>query len=180
MTAKECILTRRSIRKYKSDAVSHDLIEDIVKTASFSPSWKNTQVARYTAVEGALKDKIAAECTDMWKNNGAIIDSAPMLIVVSMVTKRSGFERDGSYSTDKNDGWQMFDTGIASQSFCLAANEAGLSTIILGIFDDKKVADIIELPEEQEVVCLIPIGYPDENPVAPKRKEVSDLLTFKE
>ena len=43
----------------------------------------------------------------------------------------------------KGDRWQMFDAGIASQSFCLAAYEQGLGSVILGIFDDAKVASII-------------------------------------
>lgn len=40
MTAKECIKGRRSIRTFKPDAVSPELIRELVETASFSPSWK--------------------------------------------------------------------------------------------------------------------------------------------
>ena len=50
----------------------------------------------------------------------------------------------------------------------------------MGIFDDQIVADLLGLPEGQEAVALIPVGYPDEEPVAPKRKPVSDLLSYKE
>ncbi len=39
MTAKDCILGRRSIRKFKADAVSRELLAEIVETASYSPSW---------------------------------------------------------------------------------------------------------------------------------------------
>lgn len=180
MTAKECILTRRSIRKFKDTPIDHTLINEIVETASYAPSWKHTQITRYVAVEGALKDRIAAEATSAYPHNGEIIASAPMLIVACMVTKRSGFERDGSYSTRRNDGWQMFDVGVASQTFCLAAHEKGLGSVIMGIFDDQIVADLLDLPEGQEAVALIPVGYPDEEPVAPKRKPVSDLLSYKE
>ena len=63
MTAKDCILERRSIRKFKADPVSHELLAEIVQTASYAPSWKHTQITRYIAVEGALKDRIAKECT---------------------------------------------------------------------------------------------------------------------
>ena len=70
------------------------------------------------------------------------------------------------------------DAGIASQSFCLAAYEQGLGSVILGIFDDAKVASILEIPENQEVAALIAVGYPDEAPTAPKRKPVEDLLSF--
>ena len=178
MTAKECIKGRRSIRQFAPTPVSHEVLADIVETASFAPSWKNTQITRYIAVEGALKDKIAAECTTAYAKNGDIIRSAPVLIAVSMVKNRSGFERDGSYSTSKEGGWQMFDAGLASEAFCLAAYEKGLGTVILGIFDDKIASGILNIPEEQELVTLIPIGYPAEEPSAPKRKAVEELLSY--
>lgn len=179
MTAKECIKGRRSIRKFADTPVSGDVIADIVETASYAPSWKHTQITRYIAVEGELKDKIADECTSAYAKNGEIIKNAPMLIAVTFIKNRSGFERDGSYSTPKEGGWQMFDAGVASEAFCLAAYEQGLGTVIMGIFDEAKAASLLEVPEERELVALIPIGYPAESPAAPKRKSVEELLSFK-
>ena len=178
MTAKECIKGRRSIRKFTSQEVDTELLKEIIETASYAPSWKHTQITRYIAVTGELKDKIAAECTQMWPGNGTIIANAPLLIAVTYIKGRSGFERDGSYSTVKGDSWQMFDAGIAAQSFCLAAYEKGLGSVILGIFDEAKAASLLNVPEERELVALIPVGYPAEEPVAPKRKSVEDLLSF--
>ena len=85
MTAKECIKGRRSIRKFTDQPIDHSLLEEIIETASYSPSWKNTQIARYIAVEGELKDKIADECTSAFPNNGSIIKGAPMLIVIAAI-----------------------------------------------------------------------------------------------
>lgn len=178
MTAKECILGRRSIRRFTEEPVSHELLEEIIATASFAPSWKNTQITRYIALEGELKEKVAA-CTKIWPGNGAIMESAPMVIAISVVTGRSGFERDGSFSTGKGDSWQMFDAGIASDTFCLAAYEKGLGTVIMGLYDEADVASLLELPNDQELVALIAIGYPAQSPDAPKRKAVTDLLTYK-
>ena len=178
MTAKECILGRRSIRKFKADPVSHELISSIVETASYAPSWKHTQIARYIAIEGDLKERIAKEGTTIWPGNGAIISGAPVLIAVTILKNRSGFERDGSYSTPRGDGWQMYDAGVASQTFCLAAYEQGLGSVILGLFDQETVETLLQLPEDRELVALIPIGYPDEAPVAPRRKPVEELLTY--
>jgi nitroreductase len=178
MTAKECILGRRSIRKFKSDSVDHELLKQIIETASYAPSWKHTQITRYLAVEGALKDKIAEEGTQMFPNNGAIIKNAPMLIAVTVIKNRSGYERDGSFSTDRGDGWQMYDAGVASQTFCLAAHEAGLGTVIMGIFDRPVVSSLLQIPEDRELVALIPIGYPDEEPATPRRKPVDELISF--
>ena len=178
MTAKECILGRRSIRKFKADAVDHELLKQIVETASYAPSWKHTQITRYIVVEGALKDKIATEGTTIYPGNGTIIQNAPALVAVTVIKNRSGYERDGSFSTDRGDGWQMYDAGVASQTFCLAAHEAGLGTVIMGLFDRSTVEALLQLPEDRELVALIPIGYPDIEPEAPRRKPVDDLISF--
>ena len=178
MTAKECIKGRRSIREFKPDEVSPALIRELVETASYSPSWKNTQIVRYVAVTGETKAKIAAECTDSWKKNADIINNAPVLMVQCFVKNRSGFERDGSYSTERGDGWQMYDAGINAANFCDAAYEAGLGSVVLGIFDFRKASQILSLPESTEAVALIPVGYPVEMPQVPKRKTVDELLTF--
>ena len=178
MTAKECIKGRRSIRKFADTPVSRDVIADIVETASYAPSWKHTQINGYIVVEGALKDKIATEGTTIYPGNGTIIQNAPALVAVTVIKNRSGYERDGSFSTDRGDGWQMYDAGVASQTFCLAAHEAGLGTVIMGLFDRSTVESLLQLPEDRELVALIPIGYPDIEPEAPKRKPVDDLISF--
>lgn len=179
MTAKECITGRRSIRKFTEQPVSHELLEQIVETASFAPSWKNTQITRYIAVEGEKKNKLAA-CTTTWAGNGTIMNNAPMVIAVTVVTGRSGYERDGSFSTEKGDGWQMYDAGAASEAFCLAAYEQGLGTVIMGLYDEADVVKLLEIPDNQELIALIAIGYPAESPEAPRRKTVADLLSYQE
>lgn len=179
MTATECITGRRSIRKFQDKPVPHDVLEQIVGTAAYAPSWKNTQITRYIAVEGELKARIAADCVDAFPPNGKIIENAPTLIAVTVIKNRCGYERDGSFTTARQDTWQMFDAGIASEAFCLAAYEQGVGSVILGIFDDAKAASYLELPEDRELIALIPIGYPAEEPAAPKRKTVGDLLSYK-
>ena len=178
MTAKECIMTRRSIRQFSDKPVTEEVLKDLIETASYAPSWKNTQITRYVAVTGELKSQIANQCCSAHANNCRIINDAAVLIAITYVKGRCGFERDGSFTTKKGASWQMFDAGIASQSFCLAAHELGLGTVIMGIFDEDKAAQLIGLSEDREMVALIALGYPNEEPVAPKRKTVEDLLTI--
>lgn len=177
MTANECIRGRRSIRKFTDQPVSHELLAQIVETASYAPSWKHTQIVRYIAVEGEKKAALA-KCTSLYAGNGAIMENAPIVIAVTIIKGRSGYERDGSFSTPKGDRWQMYDAGVASEAFCLAAYEQGLGTVIMGLFDEEDAAKLLELPEDRELAALIPIGYPAESPVAPKRKPVEQLLSY--
>lgn len=178
MDAVTCIKTRRSIRQFTNQEVSKETLEDLVQTAAFAPSWKNTQTTRYIAItDPETKSRLAEQCCG--EHNQGIINSAPVLVATTIVDKRSGFERDGSYSTIREDNWQAFDNGIATQTFCLAANDKGLGTVIMGLYDINKAEEILEIPEGQLLMALIAVGYPDQEPVAPKRKTVEDLLTFR-
>ena len=179
MEAIECIKTRRSCRKFKEEAVPHEILEEVVGTATYAHSWKNTQITRYIVVEDKEKlQKIASDCVLNFEYNMKTISRCPVLVVVTMVKNRSGFEKDGSYTTSKEDRWEMFDAGIATQTFCLAAHEKGLGSVIMGIFDEAKIAEVVNIPEGQQVAALVAIGYPIFQPEAPKRKEVSELLSF--
>lgn len=180
MNATDCIKTRRSIRKFTGEQLPHAVIEEIVDLARMAPSWKNTQVPRYTLVEDqALIERIATEATAGFTWNEGIIKGAPALMVMSYVQKRCGYERDGSFSSVKGDQWQMFDCGVAAQTFCLAAHEKGAATVILGLFDEDKIKEMLSLPENETVACLIPIGYAAEEPAAPKRREVAEILSYR-
>ena len=95
-----------------------------------------------------------------------------------MIQGRSGYERDGSFTTSKEDRWEMFDAGIATQTFCLAAHEKGIGSVIMGIFDEAKVGELINIEEGRKVAALVAVGYPAETPEAPKRKAVEDLVRF--
>lgn len=180
MDAQTCILTRRSVRKFTQEPVSREDIEKIVSLASYAPSWKHTQISRYIAIESAdiQQDIIDRFCLP-GANNPAIIASAPVLIAQTFIKNRSGFERDGSFSTDRQDGWQYYDCGIAAQTFCLAAHDLGLATVIMGVFDRKGLQEYLQIPEDQELMALIALGHPEEAGPAPKRKGVDVLLSYR-
>jgi len=180
MDAQTCILSRRSVRKFTQEPVTHEELEKIVSLASFAPSWKNTQISRYIAIENpTIQQEIIEKYCLPGSNNPNIIASAPVLIAQTFVKSRSGFERDGSFSTDREEGWQYYDCGIAAQTFCLAAHDLGLATVIMGIFDRKGLQAYLEIPEEQELMALIALGHPAQVGPAPKRKDVEVLLSYR-
>lgn len=175
----ECIKSRRSVRKFKEQAPSDEQIRELVEIARFAPSWKNVQSTRFVAIrDRETISCIAKECTLGFSGNEKIMQAAPVLMVLTTLKSRSGYERDGSFSTSKGTHWESFDAGAAAQTFCLAAHEAGLATVILGVYSEEDVRRVLEIPEEYGISAIIPLGYADEEPVAPKRKEVDDLLTI--
>ncbi len=173
------IENRRSIRKYKSDKVSRDIIEKILDAARYAPSWKNSQTSRYyVVVDEKVKADIAENGTLNFSKNKNNITSAPALVVLTTVDGISGYNPDGSATTTKGEHWQSFDAGIACEVFCLAAYEYGLGTLIMGIFDEDKIAEIIKIPENEKISALIALGYPDEDPKAPPRKGIEEISKF--
>lgn len=179
MEFSEVVKGRRSIRKFINKKIEREKIEKIIRMASYSPSWKNTQISRYTVIEDRKYiNEIAQNCVLDFEFNRNVIKNAPMIIVISTITQRSGYEKDGSYSTSKGDGWEMFDAGIAAQTFCLSAYNEGLGSVVMGIFDEEKLREVLNLPENQKVAAILALGYSDENPIMPRRKDVDELVTY--
>lgn len=180
MEAIECIKTRRSVRKYTDEMVPVETVREIVELASYSPSWKNTQVIRYTLVEDHdIIARIAAEGVMDFPLNQKTVSRAKQLMVITKKDGICGYEKNGEFSTSKEDRWEMFDAGIATQTFCLAAHAKGVGTVILGVFDDAKVGEIVGILEGQTVAAVVAMGYPAFAPDMPPRKSVDDLLTLK-
>jgi len=178
MEALECIKTRRSVRRFTDEPVTREAVAEIVKAAAYAPSWKNTQIARYILVRDPEKiHTIGENCVLDFTYNAKTLSRAPALVAVTMVTGRSGYEKDGSFTSPLKTHWQSFDAGIAAQTFCLAAHALGYGTVIMGIYDPDKVAKVLDVPENQVVAALIAIGRPAQNPIAPPRKAVNELLS---
>lgn len=175
-----CLEGRRSVRRFTEEPLTHPELEELIRRASFAPSWKNTQTVRYLAVEDrAMLDRLAAEAVMGFAGNKAILAGCPALLVLTSISGRAGFERDGSFSTAKGDRWEMFDAGAAAQSLCLAAHDMGLGTVIMGIFDPDRVAQILDIPDGRSVSALVAVGHPAQSPEMPRRKGVEELLEYK-
>lgn len=179
MNVTEAIETRRSIRSFQQKTVSKNDLEEIVKAASFSPSWKNSQTAGYVIIQKKeLIDTIAENGVMGFEKNKNTIFNCAALVVLTTVSGRCGYEKDGSFTTKKKDKWEMFDAGIAAQTFMLAAHEKGIGSVVLGIFDEDYISEIIGLEKEKSISALIAIGYPAEEPEMPKRKQVDEIARF--
>lgn len=175
----EGIKTRRSVRQFTDDKVSRDTIETIIDAARFAPTWKNSQTPRYVVVDSReVMQKIADEGVMGREHNADIIKGAAALVILTSIKGISGYEPDGSFTTSKGNEWQMFDAGIAAQTFCLSAHNYGVGSVIMGIFDEREVARIIGLDKSRVVSALIAIGYPVQEPNPPKRKDVREYVSF--
>lgn len=178
MEVLEAIKERRSVRKYKSDPIPKDKLFKLLEAVRFAPSWANTQCWELILVNDPLiKGKLAETLSP---GNPALpaFSQAPLIIVACAQQGKAGYFQ-GKPVTDKGD-WFMFDLGIATQNLCLAAKGMGLGTVHIGAFDAMKAKEILKVPEGVVVVEMIPVGYPDQEPKAPARKDIKDFVFLNE
>ena len=127
--------------------------------------------------------KLANDGVKGFVYNIETLKNAKGVVVLSFVKGKSGkldLEKD-DYATSKDHVWEVFDAGIACQTFCLAAHAKGVGTCIFGVIDDESISRIVGLPEEETVATLIAYGYEDGPHVKPTpRKDVDDILRFLE
>jgi nitroreductase len=170
------IVERRSIRRFLKKDIPEDLLVKVFEAARWAPSWANVQPWKIVAVKDrSIKEQIQGTVSPRNPSSLAIVD-APVLLVICGELRKSGFYKD-EYPTKFGD-WFMYDLGLATQNLCLAAHESGLGTVIVGLFDHDKVGQVIKLPDKHEVLVLIPLGYPDQDPKAPRRKEIDEFVHY--
>jgi len=181
MEAIEMIKGRRSVRQFKDTKVDRSVLEEIVEVARFAPSWANFQVARYTFVDDTAKIKaLATDGVNGFVYNIDTLKNAKGVAVLSFVKGKSGkLDPDASdYATSKSNVWEVFDAGLACQTFCLAAHAKGVGTCIMGIIDEQSISEILNLPKEETVAALIVYGYQDGDVEVTPRKKADEIMRF--
>lgn len=179
MEAIEMIKGRRSIRKYKDQTVDRSLMEEIIEITRYAPSWTNSQTPRFTLVDHPeIISQFAAEGVKGFTYNMDTLKYAKGVAVLSFVKGKSGKLEKYGIEGENTAKWEVFDAGIACQTFCLTAHAKGIGTCIFGVIDEDAVAKAIQLPEDETVAALIVYGYINEEAKVPRRKEVSDILRW--
>lgn len=174
METRECIKTRRSIRRFTDQPVPDEVLAELLEAVRWAPSWSNTQCWEIIVVkDDETKQQLAGLLAE---NNPAAkgVKDAPLILVLCARKGVSGYKK-GELDSIKGD-WCMFDLGIAAQNLCLAAHDMGLGTVNVAWLDNKGVDELLNLPEGIESFEIIPVGYPAREGNAPPRKELSEFV----
>lgn len=166
------------MRKYTNEVVSRELMREIIEISRWSPSWANFQVARYTIVDNeAMIREIYERGVNGFAYNMSTLKNAKGVMVLSYVKGKSGKLDETNHATSKGAQWEMFDAGIACQTFCLAAHAKGVGTCIFGVIDDAAISQIVGLPEDETVASIITYGFEDGDHAKPTpRYSVDDVM----
>ncbi len=186
----DAIKTRRSIRNFTDAPIDDDTINKIIEAGRWAPSWANTQCWKFVVVrDPEVKAAVAETLVDIQLPDRVVdnpakkaIKTVPVLLAVCAEIGKSGGKPgpgatggETNYVTDKGD-WFMFDTALAVENMCLAIHDLGLGTVILGLYDAPAAEKVLNVPEGNRIVVLMPIGVPAREGKAPPRKELAELV----
>jgi nitroreductase len=181
MELSEVIKGRRSVRRFKPEPVPKDVIENILELAQWAPSAMNQQDWRFIVVEGAKKEallKITATAFDHFKpileknfpDKPKVLEASKRFFETYGNAPVIVLAYGGHFPTGQADPYSI---SLAVQNLLLAAHDAGLGAVWADaavFFKEKEINELMGM-EGRKLVCLIPIGYPDETPKAPPRRE---------
>ena len=157
MTASEAIRARRSIRKYKKDAVVTDeQIKSLLEAAMVSASAGNTRPWEFIVVRDREKlNKIR----ELHPYTG-MLETASLAIVVMALPD--------TQIKPINIGYWPQDCGAATHNILIEAVAQGLGTCWCGVYPkETRIAEIqnaLDLDRESVPFCVIAVGVPDEAP----------------
>lgn len=161
----ELLRKRYSVRAYKSDPVSHELLEQVLEAACLAPTAHNKQPIKFIVIHTENRQE---ELKRIYQPS--YFTEAPILICACVTTTQAWSRK----YDNKNYG--IVDVSIAMDHLILAATELGLGTCWIAAFDPAAARDVLKLPDDVEPVVFTPLGYPKDTPKAKTRKSLSDLV----
>ena len=170
MNVIETVCNRHSYRgKYLPKPVSRDDLSKIMEAGIAAPSGCNKQTTSFIAVDDPLVLNNINKVIDP-----PVCETAPAMIVV--LTQRINAYRDKCFAIQ--------DYSAAIENMLLAIVELGYQSCWYeGHITDKdricdKIAKILSVPDDYEVVCILPVGIAMDEPVAPKKKSFEERAWF--
>ncbi|MBI5739219.1 MAG: nitroreductase family protein [Nitrospirae bacterium] len=166
MDITEIIRTRRSIRKFTDLPVSDEIIDKIIEAGTWAPSGMNNQPWKFAVIKD---DELKAQISEL-THYSKIIRRANVLIAVFL---------DHSLSYDRTKDCQA--VGACLQNMLLTIHSLGLGAVWLGeILKNKdRIRDLIDGPQDIELMAVIALGHPDEKGGKGSRKGLGQTIIFR-
>lgn len=169
----EIAKTRQSCRAYDSTRpVEPEKLNACLEAARLAPSACNAQPYHITVAMGELGQQVAAATRGMGMN--AFTAQAPVFLVISEAPYNATASAGARF---KGQDYRSVDIGIAAAYLTAEAQTQGLSSCILGWFDNKKLQGLLNLTQPVRLVICLGYAKPDD-PLRPKkRKDLDQLVT---
>ena len=158
MNFEELIYKRRTIRRFKQDPMSIEILKKLVDFARIAPMASNIQALEFIIVKSSeMRKKLfplvnwaSALPKDQRTPESGREPTAYIIILVNTKIKRSFVD---------------FDVGAAVENILLGAIDLGIGSCWMANINAKKIRELFEIPEYHEIKQIISLGYPDEESV---------------
>jgi nitroreductase len=183
----DAIKKRRSVRSFDGEPVSREQLDRLISAASLAPSSHNVQPWHFHVTTCDTRDRVAeivalstvhlqeyleTLSTDQLEHAEkffAGLGGAPVVIAVSVPESDDELSRINAYLA----------TGCAIQNLLLASVEEGLAccNVTFAFWVREKLAELLGIGSDREIVSLVLVGHPAETPVdTPRRGNVATFL----
>lgn len=163
MSLYDLIVSRRSIRQFKPESISKEILKDIVNAGRLAPSAANRQPLEFVVVE---EEGIRNDLFPCLKWAGYIApegDPKPgqeprayLVVLVNSKIREKGFE---------------WDVGAAVENMILAAWDKGIGSCWIISVERDRVRDLLRIPELFRIDSVLALGYPAEKPLVEDMKD---------
>ena len=166
----ELAKSRYSVRKFKDTPIEQEKLDKILEAGRTAPSAHNNQPQRIYVAHTPESRKLLAEISPCTFD-------APVVLVVCVDTQR---ERKSAWTPGYAFG--ETDAAIVTTLMMLQAWELGIGSCWVGMFNKPQAAKALQLPENETVLALLPIGYPADDakpaPLHSQRRNFEETVTY--
>jgi nitroreductase len=162
MNCVEKVLNRRSVRRFKNEPVSEEVLNNILEAGRQAPSATNQQPWHFVVA----RDYNEKEACSFRGFNRFATDAS--FVVVGLYKMSEVIIEQLS----------LMDVTIALQNMVVAGWVQGVGSCWMGAFDEEKLRGTLNLPVDSRIVGAVAFGVPDENPKQPTKKPLSEIVHF--
>ncbi len=162
----KCIKNRFSVREFKDREIEQEKIDSLLEAARLAPSASNKQTWHFVVIKDLEKRK---QLTKICRGQ-KFVSEAPITIVICITNL--------DYVMTCGQTAPIIDGAIAGEHIVLQAAEMGLGTCWIGAFYHDKMAELINLPKDYQIVGLLPVGYPATEKGSRNLKTMEEIVLY--
>ena len=159
---------------YAPQPVAREHIFQCLEAARMAPSACNSQPWKFVVVDD---ESILKQVSDAAIGLGMNKFTAQVPVLVAVVQEEMNLSAKAGARIKEKD-YSMMDLGMAVENFCLQAAELGLGTCIMGWFDEKRIKQILGVPDSRRVQLLISLGHPSSPTRVKARKPLDEISSW--
>jgi nitroreductase len=193
----DVIASRRSIRKFREEDISADVVRQLLDAARLAPSGSNLQPARFIVAQSPTAKEVLGRYTPykfIVKASVIFVCCADLTTITTRERRLGELVQEGAFEgvdIDMNDAstttspimdeeavkaYLSMNVAIAVEHIVLKAVDLGLGSCWLGRFDRDKVKEYLALDESIYPVVLLPVGHPAQSPKARPRFALDKMV----